>query len=273
MSIWGSAEIAASHDQTVSQANAYGTFAATQAGATLDYSASEASAANTRDVAQNQASQAHDQTTAHIEETRQASLWNGFLSYVPVPAAADAQRTSSIKQAGAALKLALQNVEAAFISAITQAQIDSQPAKLDVQRFYTLAQTYLVQNADLQEKIDTLKEDRDADLSEFADVTPIAPPLAAQQQIADANSRMPVDFWSAIETSLNVLTAGMSNDVLLSPEFTNALNRIDGILAGTANALIAGLSTRRARCCGEKRRRAIIPAHVPLSEILVTLSH
>lgn len=59
------------------------------------------------------------------------------------------------------------------------------------------------------------------------------------QMNAEANSA--VD--NSIERGLNNLTGGASRAILLSPEFTRALNAIDGFFAGVADALTAGLST------------------------------
>ena len=61
---------------------------------------------------------------------------------------------------------------------------------------------------------------------------------------ADANSSVDRSIWGGIERGLNDLTGGASRRILLSPEFTRALNAIDGFFAGVADSLTAGLSTR-----------------------------
>lgn len=72
------------------------------------------------------------------------------------------------------------------------------------------------------------------------------------QMNAEANSSVDNSIWGRIERGLNNLTGGASRAILLSPEFTRALNAIDGFFAGVADALTAGLSTRlRAAMWGE----------------------
>lgn len=236
--------------------SAYQDLAVGLANATRDFYITEAAAAKTRDLADNAAKLTFDQAVVWVPADQQESQWISMWAYAPVQTSAAGTWADAVKQAAAYLKQGLNAAQANLLNDVAGFVAANEALARHIEAGTFVAVTTVRQAADIHKWQAQLDADLAAPLSEFVGVVAKLPQLVQTQLHSEANSWRDTSGWAVFEGWLNDLTGGRSRAILLSPEFTRALNAIDGFFAGVTDTLTAGISTKaRAAMWGETATR------------------